>query len=165
MVPRGIEHLDGEWLVLMWYAATELLDVEWLFWCGVLPLMFVSSGCLWNRASKWGMAGFDVVCCHWCASRLGARRIERLDVEWLFWCGVLPLMFVSSGCLWNRASRLGMAGYPALWCQWYADVDRGCSQRIQTRNVGLECFSIPRAWIHATGKRSVYLGIRFQNVL
>ena len=53
---------------------------------GVLPLMFVWSGCLWNRASRWGM---DVVlCCHRCSSRVGARRIERLDGEWLvlMWC-------------------------------------------------------------------------------
>ena len=56
--------------------------------CGVLPLMFVSSGYLWNRASRWGMAGFDVVCCHRCSSRVGAARIERLDGEWLvlMWC-------------------------------------------------------------------------------
>ena len=27
--------------------------------CGVLPPTFVSSGCLWNRVSRWGMAGFD----------------------------------------------------------------------------------------------------------
>ena len=35
MVPRGIEHLDGEWLVLMWYAATEILDGGGLvlMWC------------------------------------------------------------------------------------------------------------------------------------
>ena len=30
------------------------------------------------------MAGFDVVsCCHRCLSRVGARRMERLDGEWL----------------------------------------------------------------------------------
>ena len=32
--------------------------------CGVLPLTFVSSGRLWNRASRCGLAAFDVVCCH-----------------------------------------------------------------------------------------------------
>ena len=60
----GIERLDGEWLVLVWCAATDV-RLEWVlvecwFWCGVLPLMFVSSGCLWNRASRWEIAGFDV---------------------------------------------------------------------------------------------------------
>ena len=32
--------------------------------CGVLPLTLVSSGCLWNRASRCAMAGFDAACCH-----------------------------------------------------------------------------------------------------
>ena len=31
------------------------------FWCIVLPLMCVSSLCLWNRALRWGMAGFETV--------------------------------------------------------------------------------------------------------
>ena len=57
------------------------------FCCGVvLPPMFVWSGCSSNRASRRGMAGFDVTvasCCHRCLSRVGARRMERLDGEWL----------------------------------------------------------------------------------
>ena len=32
--------------------------------CGALPLTLVSSGCLWNRASRCAMAGFDAACCH-----------------------------------------------------------------------------------------------------
>ena len=70
-----IECLDGEWLIVMCchaiYARFDRALVESSVWmgngwvgCAVLPLTFVSSGCLWNRASRWGMAGFDVVCCH-----------------------------------------------------------------------------------------------------
>ena len=43
--------------------------------------MCVSGGHLWNGASRWGMAGFDVVSCHCCASREGACGIEPLDGE------------------------------------------------------------------------------------
>ena len=38
--------------------------------CGVLPLTFVSRGCLWNR-SRWGMAGFE------CSAATDVR-LERL---------------------------------------------------------------------------------------
>ena len=59
----------GERLVLMWCAATDV-RLEWVL--------------AWNRASRWGIASFDVVSCyHRCSSRVGARRIERLDWEWL----------------------------------------------------------------------------------
>ena len=46
--------------------------------------MFMSSGCLCNRASSEG--------------RAGSNSVER---------GVLPLMSVSSGCLWTRGSSSG----------------------------------------------------------
>ena len=32
---------------------------DW-FWCAVLPLTCVPSGCFWNRASTWGVAIVDV---------------------------------------------------------------------------------------------------------
>ena len=75
---------------------------------------------------------------------------------------VMPLTCVVRA-LGSRASPLGLPGFDVIGVAPKI-VARGCSKRIKTRNVDLECFSIPRTSIHATGKRSVYLGIRFQNV-
>ena len=36
------------------------------------------------------MAGFGVLCCHCCASRVCACGIERLDGEWLVLMGPAP---------------------------------------------------------------------------
>ena len=49
-----------------------------------------SDGSTWNGASRWGMASFDVLSCHRCASRVGVCGIERLHGEWLgwMWCAV-----------------------------------------------------------------------------
>ena len=69
------KRLDGEWLVLMCCDATDVrlefgacgmkrLDGERLgLMCSAASLMRVSSGCLWNEASRRGTAGFDVFCC------------------------------------------------------------------------------------------------------
>ena len=56
-----------------------------------MPLMRVSSGRLWNRASRWGVPP------------VGTCGIERLDGEWLAlrWCAATC---VSNGCSWNRVS-------------------------------------------------------------
>ena len=90
------------------------------------------------------MAGSDVVSC-----------CDATDV-----CLVRALV--------SRASPWGLAGSDVIGVAPKISprcVARFCSQMITTRNVDLECLSIPRASIHATGKRSVYLGTRFQNVL
>ena len=87
--------------------------------------MCVSSEHLWNRAFRWGMAGFDVVCCHgrasqwalvessvqtgtgfdvvcchWCASPVGTRGIQRLDGDWLvlMWCTATCVVFRTGAC-------------------------------------------------------------------
>ena len=91
-------------------AATDV-RLEWVLvessvWMGNgwLPLMCVSSG-LRNRAFRWGMAGFDVVCCRSCSSRVGVCGLERLDGEWLAATDVR---------LERPASTLGMAGCDAV---------------------------------------------------
>ena len=64
---------DGEWLVLNGF---DVLSCH--------SLICVSSGRLWNRAARWGMAGVG------CGvlPRVGASGIERLNGEWLvlMWC-------------------------------------------------------------------------------
>ena len=76
---------------------------------------------------------------------------------------VMPLMSVLCECLQVELAGFDViGGTPKISARY---VDRGCSQRIKTRNVDLECFSIPRASIHGAGRSVVYLGIRCQNVL
>ena len=45
--------------------------------------------------SRWEVAGFDVLCRHWCASRVCTCGIEHLDGEWL----VLVYCAATDACL------------------------------------------------------------------
>ena len=97
-----------------------------------------------------------------------AETETRLHGQWLVWacCDATDVCLVRA--LVSPASPWGFVGFDVIGVAPKISprcVARGCNQRIKTRNVDLECFSITRPSIHATGKCSVYLGIRFQNVL
>ena len=89
-------------------------------------------------------------------SRGHACEIERRHGEWL----VCTCSDATDECLvcalMSRTFSWGLAGFdvvgvaPKIIARC---VDRGCSQRIETRNVDLECFSISRASVHATKKQ------------
>ena len=53
------------------------------------------------------MAGFDVVSRHRCSSRVGARRIERLDGEWL-----VLMWFLKFSCCCADITPRGVTSLP-----------------------------------------------------
>ena len=83
----------------------------------------------------------------------------HLHGQWLGWacCDATDVCLVHA---FVRAFSWGLAGFdvtgvaPKVSARY---VDHKSSQRIKTRNVDLQCFSIPRASVQKTRKSSVYL--------
>ena len=105
----------------------------WFVLFAVMPLMCFLSGCLQNRASAWGMAGFDLV------------------------FAAMPLMCFLSGCLQNRASAWGMAGFDLVFAAMPLTcfLSRMGSTEIQSQ-IGLENCSGSRKLARPSRRPTIY---------